>query len=183
MSSKTPAAWTLSVFATLLLVFRVVCTGQTLQTEIQHPAAKSFETGDPEAREYKVDFGIKLTNRSLSSISLPSPTSAGSNSFRFTLTAVEALPAGQMWKYISQASWYGDSTTKYDACVSLETGHLFQYNALSGSLLLLRKQLAELGGAPMIRLSLMFYCQAADGTVLTTGVTTEAFTLQLPQGK
>jgi hypothetical protein len=47
-------------------------------------------------------------------------------------------------------------------------------------LVLLKKQLGDLGEEATVRFGLLVFCRQSDGKVVTTGVKTDAFTLRLP---
>jgi hypothetical protein len=84
------------------------------------------------------------------------------------------------WTYLVRSSWYDTGTMKYETCTSLSSEGTAEIGNVASGLLLLKKQLAGLGGEPTVRLNLMIFCRQLDGKVLTTSVTTDAFGLRLP---
>jgi hypothetical protein len=153
---------------------------QYVRAEVQHVVATPQNSEDPEMAMYKTKFDLRLTNRTGEPMNIPRWEKEESENTRIFVLAVQSKQQNGIWKNVNQSSWYGDDTTKFVLCTSLPPSGTTEIGGVASGLSLLRKQLADLGSEPTIRLNLMFFCKQSDGKVVTSTVKTEPFSLRLP---
>jgi len=153
---------------------------EVLRAEVQHALATPDSSEDPDVAIYKLQFDLRLTNRSAKPINIPRLETHGNDTTRFEVLDVQSKRPGEDWTNVIQSSWYGLGTEKYDPCTLLSPAATAEIEGVASGLILLTKQLTSLGSEPTIRLHLMIFCRQPDGKVITTAVPTEAFSLRLP---
>jgi hypothetical protein len=153
---------------------------QDIRTEIRHPVATPYHTEDPDVAAFRLKFAIRLTNPSERPVNLPRSGTDGDEMTRAAVIAVESKQSDGAWKYVVQSTWVDDGKIKYEPCTSLPPGGTVEIENLPSGLLLLKKQLADLGGEPTVRFGLWLLCRQPDGKVVITSATTDEFGLRLP---
>jgi len=133
---------------------------------------------DPAVAIYLMKFDLRLENRSTEPVNIPK-SAAGGHETVVLLGLQTERPDGS-WMNLIQATWLGDATTKYEACVSVPAAATAEIGGVHSGFVLLEKGRKDLGSEPTVRLNLMLLCQLPDGKVLNTSVTTEAFSIRLP---
>lgn len=169
-----------SVFVAMFGGTSSLGSDQVVRADARRALAAPYRVDDPDVAAFRLSFDLLLTNRSDKDIDLPTSDLGNSEATRLTVLGVQSKQPGGAWTYLSQSSWYDTGGIRYLPCRPLPPGETRQIgNAVSG-LLVLRNQLAKLGGEPTVRLNLLLFCRQPDGRVSTTSATTEAFGLRLP---
>jgi hypothetical protein len=151
-----------------------------LDSRAQRAAAVLSESTNEAVTVYEIRFGLRLSNRSEKTVSIPTlPVGMTGATTGFVLS-VQSQQADGRWKYLNQASFYGTEATRYADCSPLAPGATAGINDLVHVLPLLRARAQELGTEPILRLGVMVFCRKPDGTVLNLTTTTEPFQLHLP---
>ena len=166
-------------FAAAVGISSPAANDQPLTARLQPAAVTPVDMGDSGIAVFEAPFSPRVTNQSSMPILLPRVASGEDTERIAVIVKHLKLPDGT-WKYLSQASWYGTSTTKYDPCISVPPGSVAEYPAVPYRLFLIPNQLADLGKESTLKYSLWLFCQMPDGKVLTQSVTTEPFVLRLP---
>jgi hypothetical protein len=180
MLQPAPILARLSLAAVIGGVFPALSSDQTIRAEVQHARATPYSTGDPEVAGYQLKLDLRLTNRSAKLVSLPHPKTLGGETEWISVLGMESKKPDGTWTYLFHSSWYGARTTKYEPCTSLSPGRTTEIENVASGFVLLKTQLAGLGGEPTVRLNVMMFCRQPDGKVPTTSVTTNEFVLRLP---
>jgi hypothetical protein len=153
---------------------------ETIRVDVERVLAKPVRSQNPDVAKYGLQFDLRLTNGSQKSVNVPALDTADGETTRIFLLDVQSkLPDGP-WTNVIQSSWYGLGTEKYDLCKPLVPAATTEIGGLTSQLLLLKKQLASLGGASTVRFYVMMFCRQSDGKVVTTTLPTEGFSLRLP---
>jgi hypothetical protein len=171
----------LSLAAALAGLIPALGSDQTIRAEVQHALATPYSTEDPEVAAFRLKFDLRLTNRSAKLVDLPTSETRDGETTRIAVLGVQSKQPDGTWTYLVRSSWYDTGTMKYETCTSPSSEGTAEIGNVASGLLLLKKQLAGLGGEPTVRLNLMIFCRQLDGKVLTTSVTTDAFGIRLTQ--
>lgn len=151
-----------------------------VRAKVGHIVATPYHTEDPEVAGFKLSFDVELANGSDKPIYLPRPVSGTHETTRVAVLSVESKQRNGVWKYVVQSTWVDAGSIKYGTCRPLPSGGVVEIRDVPSGLLVLKKQLAELGDEPTVRFGLWIFCRQPGGKVLTTSVTTDALVLPLP---
>lgn len=164
----------------LLVPSRVLGGDELIRAEIQKPQPTAYDPGDPDMAGYKIKFDLRLTNHSSQPVSIPKSEAAGSDDAKIVVLGVQAKQPDGKFAHIVRSSSYGTGPPKYPPCTPLQPGKTVQISGVESGILLLRKQVDNLGEEPTIRFDLMMSCKEPDGQIPTKLVTTEEFRIRLP---
>lgn len=166
------------MFAALPGLVMGFSSDQPVRAEVHHVLATPYGVDDPDIAAFTLKVDLRLTNRSERVIYLP--ISSSTEMKTLSIIGVQSKQPDGTWAYITQSSWYDTGTTKYQPCGLLSSGRTEEIKGVADGLVVLKKQLQNLGSEPTLRLNLMFYCREPDGQVKFKWATTEAFPLRLP---
>jgi hypothetical protein len=174
------------VFSRILILAALPGLGSGLSSdqpalaEVQHALATPYRVDDPDVAGFNLKFDLQLTNQSEKVMQLPIFNAGEDDAVRYAVSGVQSKQPDGTWAYIVQSSWYGVGTIKYLPCKPLSPGRTEEIKGMGTGLVMLKKQLAALGGEPTVRLNLLFFCRQPDGQLAAASATTEAFPLRLP---
>ncbi len=172
--------WVSLLATALAAVLPTLGSDQIIRAEVQNARATPYSTDDPEVAAYGLKFDLRLTNRSAKLVSLPDSTTQDGETNGITVLSMQSKQPDGTWKYLFQSSLYGTRTTKYEPCTSHSPEKTTEIRNVASRLVLLKKQLTGLADEPIVRLNVMMSCRQSDGKVLSTLVTTDAFSFRLP---
>jgi hypothetical protein len=159
-----------------------LCYGSDLMAEVLNPVATVGGLAeDPEVAVLNLRFSVRVTNQAGQVVRLPELRGAGAEITGLVILAIETKRPGSVWAPLMQVTWVEvPGTMRYAPCRALSPDRSVEFAGLWKSILLLRKQVKDLGGEAVVRLTLMLPCQEASGPGLRRTVTTEPFHLRLP---
>lgn len=163
----------------LYSAFPVALADQTARFEVRQAASTPYDTGDPEVLGFDIKFNLKITNASGRSINLPDTFAGSDSTVQINVMREEARQRDGRWLLLSESTLVTPQGITYEPCVSLSPGTTKEITDITYKWVGFRKQFAELGDKPTLRLRLIAACQLPNGKVSTIGGDTDAFEVQL----
>ncbi len=162
----------------LAVVLPATGSDQAIHAEVQRALATPYSVGDPDVAGFKLRFDTRLTNRSTKPLDIPG-SAKDDGTVGIVVLGVQSKRPDETWRYVIQSSWIDAGNIKYEPCRAIRPGEAAGITGVASGLVLLKKQLADLGQEPTLRFNLTVFCQQTNGKVLATDVTTDPFTLRL----
>jgi hypothetical protein len=150
-----------------------------LSSRVHLAAATLSESTNLDIAAYQLRFNLELMNASGKAINIPTVSKTIGVSTQAVL-GVQIQQADGSWKYLSQGSYYGTTTTEYAACSLLDPGATAEINGIVHRMPMLKARAQELGREPTLRLNITIFCKKPDETVVNVSTTTAPFRLTLP---
>lgn len=178
---------------TLLLAgssFALAAAEDKIQAVVKPTSVVASNPGDPDVVFLTVKLDLILRNGSTTPIDLPKP-GPDSNVTRIAWLGVQSMTRDGGWTNINQASFYDTGNLRYESCTQLQPSATLQFASLEGPVMLLRKQLTDLGNHPTLRFNIMTICKQPNASsalsvsrgpnLLSKEFMTEPFDIEIPK--
>jgi hypothetical protein len=170
------------LIAVLALLLPAAQGDDSIEAQVQQAQLVGDSEPTPGPVGFTLKYDVRFINRSEEPVSIPDPGTSPVSTSWITVQGVEYKQPDDSWKFIvspGMLAWKGD--TKFSPCRTLAPKQAQEFMSVSGPLVLYSGQLARLGSKPTVRAGLILICRQQDGSLFSTSMRTDPFTLLVPQ--
>lgn len=161
-------------------LFSVSGAGAPVRIEVTMTALTETNVDDPEliAYDFRFDLRLSVVGKSESAVWVPLGANRDKVENRAVIVSVQTRQ-GEHWRNLVQSTLIDISDHQYSPCGRVDVGKPVVVPNVRGGLMILRRQLIELGPEPTVRFRLLTQCRNSTGEVVATETATEPFPLRL----